>query len=486
MRELSTIIVLDMQNDFLAPGGAFPKRHIETAQLTSSIGWLVQAARQQGRPLVWVTSLYGEAQGTPAQLAGRTHTGAACCVRGSWGAELVAELQPAIEAQTKSPQEAHFVKQWYSAFEGTGLHAWLQAREVKRLSLSGVETDVCVLQTAKEARQLGYEVEILSDVTTASTQGKHMVALREAAKLGVTARVWGELLSEGGPVVVTNIAEKSVLHCSSLRSCITAETFEALRQEVAWNTMSHRGGAVPRLIAIQGTKEEDGVEPLYRHPADEQPLLTRWTPTVDAIRREVEARVGHPLNHCLLQLYRNGRDWISDHADKTLDIARPSFIVNVSLGVTRTMIFRAKKPTTEAQGVAQKLPLPHGSLFMLDLTTNQRFYHGIKQLGPEGASRSGSTDEARISLTLRQIGTFYNPTTGAVWGVGSPSKTRADGEARAILLQGMSPEERLRKERGEAEKMLKLFRDENVEDTFEATSYQPGFEVLNFQSLLGK
>ena len=130
--------------------------------------------------------------------------------------------------------------------------------------------------------------------------------------------------------------------CAALSACIDENTFDRLYDEVAWANMIHRGNPVPRLIALQGTKEPDGVEPLYRHPADAQPPLTHWTPTIDSIRQKVERRIGHPLNHCLIQLYRNGRDFIGEHADKTLDVMRPSFIVNVSLGVTRTMTFRSK------------------------------------------------------------------------------------------------------------------------------------------------
>jgi nicotinamidase-related amidase/alkylated DNA repair dioxygenase AlkB len=480
MSTLSTILILDMQNDFLMDRGSFAKHHIETSQLTTSITWLVQAARQQKRPVVWVTSLYGEVEGTPEQLIGRTHPGAGCCVRGSWGAELVEALRPSFEEQITHSNETHLVKHWYSAFESTGLHEWLQERGVTKLSLCGVETNGCVFYTAKQARQLGYEVEILSDVTTASTQGKHMVSLREAAKLGVTERIWGELLSEGGPLQLTQIgAGDSFMMCSSLTQHITDNTFEVLRKEVEWSTMHHRGGTVPRLIAIQGTKTDDGVEPLYRHPADEQPTLTSWSPTVDRLRRIVEAQIGHPLNHCLLQLYRHGRDWISEHSDKTLDVMRPSIIVNVSLGQMRTMVIRRKDPQGIKSSAPQKLPLPDGSFFCMGLETNQKFYHGIKQLGPE------STDAPRISLTMRYIGSFYHPSTGAVWGVGSSAKTREAGEARAAARLLMSRDELLAQEKGEADALLKLFRDENVDPDFDAKRYQPGFDVLNFQRLVG-
>ena len=475
MKSLSALLLVDLQNDFLTQGGAFSKRHIEPQQLCDAIEWLVQAARQQHRQVVWIASNYGEVTGTPAELQGKTHTGKPCCVKDTWGSEIVLALQSTFAQQTDD--EIYILKHWYDAFEQTKLHQWLQAKQITKLSICGVATNVCVFHTAKSARRLGYQVEILEEATSASTPGKQLLAIREIEKLGATTRNWGELLSEGTPVRLTNIAGDSTLDCASLSSCINDRTFKTLYDEVAWNSMIHRGSAVPRLIALQGMKEADGVEPLYRHPADAQPPLTHWTPTIDSIRQEVERHIGHPLNHCLIQLYRNGRDFIGEHADKTLDVVRPSVIVNVSLGATRSMIFRSK----QAKGsVPQKLPLPHGSLFMLNLDSNQQFYHGIKQLGSDG------TDEPRISLTLRYIGTYYDPTNGAVWGIGAPSKTRAAANVRVEWLRSLTPAERLAKEQAEADKMLELFREENINDSFDANSYQPGFDLLDFQGVVDR
>jgi nicotinamidase-related amidase len=46
MQSLSALLLIDLQNDFLAPSGAFAQRHIEPQQLCEAIGWLVQASRQ--------------------------------------------------------------------------------------------------------------------------------------------------------------------------------------------------------------------------------------------------------------------------------------------------------------------------------------------------------------------------------------------------------------------------------------------------------
>ncbi len=83
--------------------------------------------------------------------------------------------------------------------------------------------------------------------------------------------------------------------------------------------------------------------PLYRHPADESPPLHPFTPTVSLIAQAVSKVVNHPVNHVLIQHYRSGNDYISEHSDKTIDIVRGSNIVNVSVGAQRVMFLRRKK-----------------------------------------------------------------------------------------------------------------------------------------------
>jgi nicotinamidase-related amidase/alkylated DNA repair dioxygenase AlkB len=473
----SALLVLDMQNDLLAPGGAHPRRHGDGAQLARAVAWLAEASRQQGRAIAWVSSAYGELAGDAGALAGQTHAGGPCCARGSWGAELVAPVAAAAAAGAGRGGEWRVEKRWYSAFRDTDLDARLRRAGVTKAVLCGASADESVLATARDARALGYEVEVVADATAAATASKHARALGAIGALGGRVRRWGELLAEGPGVTRVDGAGAggTSLWCGALGAAAPGDAFAAVEREVAWGAMSHRGGEVPRLVAVQGERAADGAEPLYRHPVDEPTPLATWTPAVDALRRAVEARVGHPLNHCLLQLYRHGRDWISEHSDKTLDVVRPSFIVNVSLGRLRTMALKPKRPG----GAAQRLPLPHGSLLAMDLATNRAYYHAIRQEGPGG----GGDDGPRISLTFRHIGTFWHPASGAVWGVGAPAAGRAEAEARARDRAALAPGERERAERAEAERLLALFRQENVDPDFDPAAYRPGFEVLTFRTL---
>ena len=92
--------------------------------------------------------------------------------------------------------------------------------------------------------------------------------------------------------------------------------FSQMKGEVDWETMFHRSGQVPRLVAVQGEVGKNGDIPIYRHPADESPPLSPFTPTVQKIRQQVESVLKQSFNHALVQLYRNGEDNISEHSDK--------------------------------------------------------------------------------------------------------------------------------------------------------------------------
>lgn len=74
---------------------------------------------------------------------------------------------------------------------------------------------------------------------------------------------------------------------------------------------------------------------------------------------------------------------------------------------------------------------------------------------------------------------------GGVGGVGAPSATRAEAEIRAQARAARPPAQRDLEDRAEAEQMLRLFRDENVDPDFDAAVYRPSFEVRDRQLLNG-
>ncbi|KAI0044577.1 hypothetical protein FA95DRAFT_1562112 [Auriscalpium vulgare] len=274
----------------------------------------------------------------------------------------------------------------------------------------------------------------------------------------------GDRMGEGDTFLVEDI----------LPSDLAEVAFAKLREEVAWNTMYHRGGEVPRLVAVEGEVDPDGSFPIYRHPADSTPPLLPFSPTVSLIRQHVEKVLKQPVNHVLIQHYRTGADYISEHSDKTVDVVRGSSIVNVSIGAQRVMFVRTKKDALSAGGAGrttQRVPLPHNSMFVMGLTTNARWMHSIhtdKRPPTMKTAAERACGGERISLTFRLIGTFLTRGEERIWGQGAKAKDKA--HARPVVNGGP-----------EARRLISAFGSENHESDFDwEQGYGQGFDVLHF------
>jgi len=265
---------------------------------------------------------------------------------------------------------------------------------------------------------------------------------------------------------------------------LSVVVFEKLNAEVQWQRMYHQTGEVPRLVCCQGTIGDDGTMPVYRHPSDQTLPLQPWSPTVEAIRKAAEDAVGHSLNHALIQLYRGGTDYISEHSDKTLDIMKGSSIVNVSFGAQRTMRLRAKRGATAGAGdtptplqrTTNRVPLPHNSMLTMSLRTNAEYLHGIqpdKRPGVEFTDAEKAFDGQRISLTFRSIATFLTAGEGAIWGQGATCK---DKDGAKPVVNG---------DAAESERLVRAFGAENAASSIDwDTVYGEGIDVLHLRPKL--
>ncbi|KAF8510133.1 hypothetical protein BU17DRAFT_77747 [Hysterangium stoloniferum] len=298
------------------------------------------------------------------------------------------------------------------------------------------------------------------------------------SQTGRTAQAEYQTFGEGDTYLVRDLLPNEV----------ATHVFEQMKDEVQWQIMHHHGGEVPRLVAVQGQINEDGSVPIYRHPSDESPSLLPFSKSVSIIREHVEKVLQHPVNHVLIQYYRTGNDYISEHSDKTIDVIPGSKIVNVSLGAERLMVLRTKKDAlikasengSNMPGTrpAQRIPLPHNSMFVLGLATNSKWLHGIRQdkrLPVEKSPAEMAYEGGRISLTFRQIGTFLKVTESGtyIWGQGAKGRTARDMQ-RALIG-----------DKDETAKMIHAFGQENQLSDFDwKAAYGDGFDVLHFTARL--
>jgi nicotinamidase-related amidase len=75
-----------------------------------------------------------------------------------------------------------FVKEGYSAFQGTGLSRWLKARGILDLVVAGVMTDLCVESTVREAFEKGFRVFVAQDACASKDKALHNAALAVMAR----------------------------------------------------------------------------------------------------------------------------------------------------------------------------------------------------------------------------------------------------------------------------------------------------------------
>ncbi|KAH9882176.1 hypothetical protein J1614_001348 [Plenodomus biglobosus] len=296
-----------------------------------------------------------------------------------------------------------------------------------------------------------------------------------------------DTIGEGDSSVIYDFFPPTHFHPSDPSNPLNDIIFKNLYNEVRWQKMLHQQGEVPRLVCCQGAFGDDGSMPIYRHPSDQTLPLLHFSPKVDVVRRQAEKIVGHALNHVLIQLYRSGSDYISEHSDKTLDIVAGSSIVNVSFGAQRTMRLRTKRtspklptnsPDSTKERTTQRIPLPHNSLFILGPATNASNLHGImpdKRLPHDRSPAELNYDGMRISLTFRHIGTFIDASETTIWGHGATAKEQRDA---ADVINGDAEE---------SEKLVRAFGKENAgqqegKEGWEEC-YGAGSDVLHLKSV---
>jgi nicotinamidase-related amidase len=137
-RPNTALLVIDVQNGVVA--GAH-----EREAVVANVGSLVEKARQQQVPVVWV-------QHNDEGLA-----------RGSEEWKIVPELNP-------NEAEPLIEKSYGDSFEATNLENVLSDLGVGRLVVAGAQTDACIRSTLHGAFARGYDATLVSDAHTTEDQ----------------------------------------------------------------------------------------------------------------------------------------------------------------------------------------------------------------------------------------------------------------------------------------------------------------------------
>ncbi|HTZ37335.1 MAG TPA: isochorismatase family cysteine hydrolase [Stellaceae bacterium] len=165
----AALVIIDMQRDFLEPGGFGESLGNDVGELRRTIAptrRLLATARAAGLAVIHTREGHRadladlppakKARGNPRLAIGDAGPMGRLLVRGEPGHDIVPELYPlAGEPVIDKPGKG--------AFYATDLEAILRHRGIRQLIVCGVTTEVCVNTTVREANDRGFDCLVLED-----------------------------------------------------------------------------------------------------------------------------------------------------------------------------------------------------------------------------------------------------------------------------------------------------------------------------------
>lgn len=179
----TAVVVIDPQNDFLHPDGWYAKSGVDIAHMRASIAptlRLVRAARERRVPIVWTRHGYRSMRDAGPFIEHRPFLKDGGLRQGTWGYEILAELEP-------KPEDWVVDKMRLSAFFQSNLETVLRSLDAETVLFAGVLTNQCVAATSKDASFRDFKPIVVAEATGTTLPHLHEPAL-EMMRVG-----WAEV-----------------------------------------------------------------------------------------------------------------------------------------------------------------------------------------------------------------------------------------------------------------------------------------------------
>jgi len=170
------VVVIDVQNDFCAAGGALARQgcNLESInEMLPNLARFLDRVRQLGGKIIFTQHSYDPTRMSPT-IVERDRLlfgGTGFPTPGSWGEAFCAPVQP-------HENEPVIVKHRYNAFSNPEFAELLNNYETRTLLLTGVLTNVCVETTARATDARDYYPIIIEDCVASDSPELHRVALK--------------------------------------------------------------------------------------------------------------------------------------------------------------------------------------------------------------------------------------------------------------------------------------------------------------------
>jgi nicotinamidase-related amidase len=180
----TAVVMIDMQRDFLEPGGFGESLGNNVSLLKAAVApcqRLLQAARELGILVIHTREGHRAdlsdapkakvERGSPSTRIGAPGPMGRILIRGEPGQDLIPELYPVAG-------EPVIDKPGKGAFYATELHPILANKAIEFLIVCGVTTEVCVHTTVREANDRGFKCIVPSDCCASYFPEFHEMGLR--------------------------------------------------------------------------------------------------------------------------------------------------------------------------------------------------------------------------------------------------------------------------------------------------------------------
>lgn len=162
----TALLIVDMISCWDFPDA--DKLLLAAVEVASPIAALKRRCKSRGVPVIYANDNRGRWRSDFSALVDLSRTGS------GQGSAVTASLAP--------DHDDYFVlKPQQSAFVATPLEQLLDALQTRRLIVTGVASDQCVLSTATDARMRGFEVVLPKDCTATQTARRHAMLLEQCA-----------------------------------------------------------------------------------------------------------------------------------------------------------------------------------------------------------------------------------------------------------------------------------------------------------------
>jgi biuret amidohydrolase len=180
----TAIVIIDMQRDFLQPGGFGETLGNDVSLLNAAVApckallegararkMLIIHTREGHRPDMLDCPPAKHERGAPSKRIGDPGPMGRILIRGEAGHDLIPELYP-------RPGEPVIDKPGKGSFYATDLHSILEHRRIENLIVCGVTTEVCVHTTVREANDRGFRCIVPGDCCASYFPEFHQMGLR--------------------------------------------------------------------------------------------------------------------------------------------------------------------------------------------------------------------------------------------------------------------------------------------------------------------